>query len=55
MANRAEHYRYVKTEDIYDFARPPPKVDAPPLRFDRASIDKRLGRIAGASAPAALE
>lgn len=44
MANRAEHYRYVKTEDIYDFSRPPPKVDAPPLRFDRESIEKRLGR-----------
>jgi hypothetical protein len=50
MANRAEHYRNVKIEAIYDFSRPPPKVEPTPLRFDRASIDRRLGRVPEANA-----
>jgi hypothetical protein len=44
MATRAEHYRNVKIEAIYDFARPPPAVEPATLKFDRASIEKRLGR-----------
>jgi hypothetical protein len=44
MAARAEHYRYVKLEAIYDFQRPPPKVTGATLKFDRESVTKRLGR-----------
>jgi hypothetical protein len=45
MATKAEHYRNVKIEAIYDFARPPPAVEPASLRFDRASVEKRLGRL----------
>lgn len=52
MASRAEHYRNVSTDAIYDFSRPPPIVAAAPMRFDRASVEARLGRTA--NVPAAL-
>jgi hypothetical protein len=45
MAGRAEHYRNVELDAIYDFARPPPKIAAKPLRFDSESVAQRLGRV----------
>jgi len=45
MANRAEHYRNVATDAIYDFERPPPKVSSPPMRFDAESIAERRARV----------
>lgn len=52
MANRAEHYRNVPVDAIYDFHRPPPKVSAPPMRFDAASLEARRQRLAGGAAHA---
>lgn len=49
MATRAEHYRNVKIEAIYDFSRPPPKVGSTPLRFDPESVARRLGRLPNAA------
>ncbi len=45
MAGRAERYRNVPMKSVYDFARPPPKVDAAPMKFDPASVAGRLGRL----------
>jgi hypothetical protein len=45
MANRAEHYRNVAADAIYDFERPPPKVSSPPMRFDAESIAERRARV----------
>lgn len=47
MANRAEHYRNVATDAIYDFDRPPPKVSSPPMRFDAESIAARRALVEG--------
>lgn len=44
MASRAEHYRYVPIASIYDFERPPPKIETPRMRFDHESVSSRLGR-----------
>jgi len=45
MSTRSEHYRKMSLDTIYDFERPPLKVASTPFRFDRASIDARLGRV----------
>lgn len=45
MANRSEHYKNVSVDAIYDFGRPPPKVSAPPMRFDAESIAERRARL----------
>lgn len=45
MAARAEHYRNVTVDKVYDFEHPPPLVVASRMRFDRESIDQRLGRV----------
>lgn len=42
MASRAEHYRYVPIASIYDFERPPPKIETPRMRFDHDSVAARL-------------
>jgi hypothetical protein len=47
MATRAEHYRNVAIDSIYDFGRPPPKVSAAPMRFDAASVEARRQRLTG--------
>jgi hypothetical protein len=47
MANRAEHYRNVSIDAIYDFGRPPPKVSSPPMRFDADSIAERRAQLLG--------
>lgn len=44
MASRAEHYRNVDIDAIYDFSRPPPVVAASRMKFDRLSVERRLGR-----------
>jgi hypothetical protein len=42
MAARAEHYRNVELDDIFDFERPPPKVPSVRLQFDPESVARRL-------------
>ncbi len=47
MAIRAEHYRNVALEVVYDFQHPPPKVSATPMRFDPASLEARRRHLLG--------
>jgi len=49
MAARAEHYRNVPLESLYDFDRPPPKATQGPMRFDAASIAERRARLDSAA------
>ncbi len=45
MASRSEHYRNVPVDAVYDFSRPPPKIQGMPMRFDAASIAERRARL----------
>jgi hypothetical protein len=44
MAGRAEHFRNVALESLYDFERLPPVSDIAPMRFDAASVAERRTR-----------
>ncbi len=44
MASRAEHFRNVRLEKLYNFQRPPPKTEVPAMRFDAASVAARRAR-----------
>lgn len=45
MAARAEHYRSVPLDAIYDFDHPPPTVTPVRLRCDPESVSARRGRV----------
>jgi hypothetical protein len=44
MASRTEHFRNVALDALYDFDRLPPKSEAPPMKFDAASVAERRAR-----------
>jgi hypothetical protein len=44
MAGRAEHFRNVALDALYDFERLPPVSDTPPMRFDPASVAERRSK-----------